>query len=447
VISKNFYLKVFGLDSLVLFSITAKIAQAFGMLILLASVNYSLDEIQRGFYFSFTSLAALQIFFELGIGVVVMQHAARFIVSCGGSLESNIKTNEEAVDRIIGLFHFNIIWTFFAGLCLFIIIFPLGVFFFNSIPESNTVSWFYEWLLLSISIGLFLPISSQLSFFEGAGYLSEVLKLRLLLAILSYMVAILALFFGMGLYAVSFLFITQITITIFWMITKKRVVFKKMFSKFPTFTNFTVWLRRLLPMQWKIAVSWVCGYISFQTATPITLSYFGATAAGELGLFLNITNMFIGFMGAWMTTKIPIFSKFIEDGHIKGLNSLYSLTIKRSILVFCTLSIVIYLIAQIYLNYSQPKFMTTLSVLSFIFIAGLASISYAQAVYLRSFLQELFVPSSLAYAICVLILIPILLPLYKLNGLLASFIIAGFISTSMTTYIYLSFKRKNINYS
>jgi hypothetical protein len=44
-------------------------------------------------------------------------------------------------------------------------------------------------------------------------------------------------------------------------------------------------------------------------------------------------------------------------------------------------------------------------------------------------------------------LIPILLPLYKLNGLLASFIIAGFISTSMTTYIYLSFKRKNINYS
>ena len=440
--SKDFYLRVFGLDSLVLFSITAKIVQALGMIILLISVSYNLDEIQRGFYFSFTSLAALQIFFELGIGVVVMQHAARFIISCGGSLESNTKSNEVAIDKIRGLFHFNIIWTFFAGLFLFIIIFPLGIIFFNSISESNIVSWFHEWLLLCISIALFLPMSSQLSFFEGAGYLSEVLKLRLLLAISSYLAAILALFFDLGLYAVSFLFISQIVIILFWIILKKKVVFKRMFLKLPTFTNFSLWLSRLLPMQWKIAVSWICSYIAFQTATPITLSYFGAAAAGELGLFLNITNMFIGFMGAWMTTKVPIFSKFIEDGNIKDLNNLFNLTIKKSMLVFCILSIIIFSVSQIYLNFSQTKFMTAPSVLFFIFIAGLTSISYAQAVYLRSFLQELFVPSSIAYALCVLTLIPILLPLYKLNGLLASFIIAGVISTCMTTYIYTNFKRK-----
>ena len=150
-------------------------------------------------------------------------------------------------------------------------------------------------------------------------------------------------------------------------------------------------------------------------------------------------------MGAWMTTKVPIFSKFIEDGNIKDLNNLFNLTIKKSMLVFCILSIIIYLVSQIYLNFSQTKFMTVPSVLSFIFIAGLTSISYAQAVYLRSFLQELFVPSSIAYALCVLILIPILLPLYKLNGLLASFIIAGVISTCMTTYIYINFKRKKKN--
>ena len=285
-------------------------------------------------------------------------------------------------------------------------------------------------------------MSSQLSFFEGAGYLSEVLKLRLLLAISSYLAAILALFFDLGLYAVSFLFISQIVIILFWIILKKKVVFKRMFLKLPTFTNFSLWLSRLLPMQWKIAVSWICSYIAFQTATPITLSYFGAAAAGELGLFLNITNMFIGFMGAWMTTKVPIFSKFIEDGNIKDLNNLFNLTIKKSMLVFCILSIIIFSVSQIYLNFSQTKFMTAPSVLFFIFIAGLTSISYAQAVYLRSFLQELFVPSSIAYALCVLTLIPILLPLYKLNGLLASFIIAGVISTCMTTYIYTNFKRK-----
>ena len=118
--SKDFYLRVFGLDSLVLFSITAKIVQALGMIILLISVSYNLDEIQRGFYFSFTSLAALQIFFELGIGVVVMQHAARFIISCGGSLESNTKSNEVAIfiKLIVSLKEFKPVPIKCLSLCL-----------------------------------------------------------------------------------------------------------------------------------------------------------------------------------------------------------------------------------------------------------------------------------------------------------------------------------------
>ncbi len=436
---KDKFLLFFGIDSLILYSSLAKTLQGVGLLALLFSVNTYLDEIQRGFYFSFSSLVALQVFFELGIGVVVLQNAARLIVSCGGNLDSNI--NDKSLYKDIrGLYQFNLVWTALAGALLFLLIFPLGKIFFGGIPESVLLSWQSEWLLLCVSVAFFLPLSAQLSFFEGSGYLKEVLKLRVALSFLSYLNGIIALVLGYGLYAVAVTFMTQIFLILIWLTLIKRQQTLLMFQTLPTFKNLYKWFKKLLPMQWKIALSWVCGYIAFQTATPITLSYFGAGPAGEIGLFLTISNMFVGFMGAWMSTKIPIFSKLIENNEIKVLNNLFYETIKKSSIVFLFISIFLYLFSQIYLGYSKTNFITTYAVITFIIISGLTSISFAQAVYLRSFLKELFVPSSIAYALLVICLLPFLISLYELKGLLASFLIAGLISTTMTTIIFLRFK-------
>ncbi len=439
---KDRFLLFFGIDSLIFYSSLAKILQGIGLLALLLSVNTYLDEIQRGFYFTFSSLAALQIFFELGIGVVVLQNAARLIVSCGGNLDLHSHDSHLYKD-IIGLYQFNLVWTISAGALLFLIIFPFGKVFLTNIVESTLVSWESEWLILCISIAIFLPLSAQLSFFEGSGYLKEVLKLRVSLSFLSYINGIVALMLGYGLYAIAITFITQIFLILVWIILIKRHQIFLMFQKLPTFKNFNYWFKKLLPMQWKIALSWICGYIAFQTATPVTLSYFGAGPAGEIGLFLTISNMFVGFMGAWMSTKIPIFSKLIEVKEIQSLNNLFYETIKKSSLVFFILSVFLYIFSKIYFSYVNNDFMTTYAVITFIIISGLTSISFAQAVYLRSFLKELFVPSSLAYALIVICLLPFMISLYGLNGLLASYLIAGFISTMMTTIIFLRFK-KNI---
>ena len=86
---KNLVVRLFGLDPLIVISISAKIFQAIGLAFLLVCIGLFLDEVERGFYFSFTSLAALQIFFELGIGTVIVQHCARLIVGTGGNLHNN----------------------------------------------------------------------------------------------------------------------------------------------------------------------------------------------------------------------------------------------------------------------------------------------------------------------------------------------------------------------
>ena len=441
---KNLLTTSFGLDPLIIISVAAKIFQAIGLLLLLTCVGFFLNEVERGFYFSFTSLAALQIFFELGIGTVIVQHSARFIVDCGGNLHNeNLDYSSKSFKDMKGLFNFNLLWTLLSGSLLFLIVFPVSIVFFNNIPESSSVSWFHEWLILCISVSLFLPFSAQLSFFEGAGYLYKVLKLRLALSIISYLLAILLLSQGFGLYAVSMIFITPVILISLWIYYEQIKIYKIMMSLFNIKGNFIYWFKRLLPMQWRIAVSWICGFIAFQSATPVTLKYFGAIAAGELGFLLNITNAIVGFMGAWVTTKIPIFSKYIEDQEYSSLDNLFFFTARKSAIVFLTLSVLIFYSSQVYFSYNETYFITNMSIVSFLLIASLTTISYAQAVYLRSFLQELFVVPSLTYALLIVILLPVLINYYGFNGLLAAYALAAIISTCLTTQTFVNFK-KNI---
>ena len=56
--------KIVGLDPLIAYSLMSKIIQGGGFILALLAVNLNLDEVERGFYFSFISLASLQIFFE-----------------------------------------------------------------------------------------------------------------------------------------------------------------------------------------------------------------------------------------------------------------------------------------------------------------------------------------------------------------------------------------------
>ena len=95
----------------------------------------------------------------------------------------------------------------------------------------------------------------------------------------------------------------------------------------------------------------ICGYIAFQTATPVTLSYFGAGPAGEIGLFLNYFKYVCRFYGSMDEYKNTYFSKLIEEKEIQALNNLFYDTIKKSSLVFLIISIFLFLFSQIYFTY------------------------------------------------------------------------------------------------
>jgi hypothetical protein len=65
-----------GIDSAIAFTILSRIIQAGGGVITLLFVAKFLTKIEQGYYYTFGSILAIQIFFELGLSGIITQFVA-----------------------------------------------------------------------------------------------------------------------------------------------------------------------------------------------------------------------------------------------------------------------------------------------------------------------------------------------------------------------------------
>ena len=65
-----------GVDQAILFTGLARIVQAIGGLVVVVLVTKKLTNIEQGYYFTFASILAIQIFFELGFNNILSQYVA-----------------------------------------------------------------------------------------------------------------------------------------------------------------------------------------------------------------------------------------------------------------------------------------------------------------------------------------------------------------------------------
>ena len=132
------------------------------------SVPFFLSSEEQGYYFAFTSLLAIQIFFELGLGQVLIY---KFAASNTKSTHiKDTKTNELLfVSRKIYLV---LSFLFFSITAI------IGIWFFSQRP-SQEIYWLWPWLILVASTAWNLAQSVKLAYLEATGKYSAVSSLRL----------------------------------------------------------------------------------------------------------------------------------------------------------------------------------------------------------------------------------------------------------------------------
>lgn len=134
------------------------------------------------------SLVALQIVFELGFSVVILQTATHEAAHLTLAEDGMVSGPDAAHARLASVLQKSVRWYTIAAVLMAAILLPAGMFFFSrqtaAHPSSHAVSWMMPWILIVVATTFTFQIDPIFSFLEGCGYVSQVARTRLWQAIL-----------------------------------------------------------------------------------------------------------------------------------------------------------------------------------------------------------------------------------------------------------------------
>jgi hypothetical protein len=344
-------LKYFGVSKAIGYGLMNRFWSVLAGPITMILIALSLSKIEQGYYFTFASLLALQVFFELGLVTVITQFVSHEFVSLSWGDHGEIIGDEVKRNRILNILGDSLKWYFVCSFLIIITISMAGYFFFKNEPSFN-ISWKLPWLLAVVGVGINLLIIPFYAVISGSGDVASVNFRELIGGILGSLLGWSVLYFGGGLYAISAVTFGTIIVGVIYLIKSKLALLKQgiyfALNKIDIL-NPVSWKHEIWPMQWRIAVSWVSGYFIFQLFVPILFKFHGPVVAGQMGMTLSATNAILGICMIWPISKMPEFGKLIAQKNWISLDSLFNKTLKQSI-VICLLLVIALLFVLLVMN-------------------------------------------------------------------------------------------------
>lgn len=352
------------MDKAVIYVLMGKAISILSGLSIILLIPHYLSEQVQGYYYTFNSIVALQIIFELGFSGVIIQfvsHEMAFLQYTDA--KRTIEGAEEKKQRVLSIVKFSIKWYGCIALAIIVFIGPVGYFFFSH--ENNAdIPWQGAWITLTISTAINVFFISVISIAEGCGLVIKVNKMRAIQALSAALLSVLLLVSGYGLYATAAIAISGcivyfgFALRYFW-----PTLHESYYVKIRNTMNFEgiSWRNDIFPFQWRIALSWMSGYFIFFAMTPIAFKYFGPVYAGKLGMSLTLCNMIMATGLAWVSTKFPKWGRLISLRNRHELDTSFRMSVLQStsFVVLCLIGSITLLVFFNYLNlYITRRFLS-----------------------------------------------------------------------------------------
>jgi hypothetical protein len=438
--------RLLGLDRAIAFTVLGRFWSALaGTLTILLIARY-LTPKEQGYYYTFYSLVALQIVFELGFSFVILQLAAHERANLTFSQDGAIEGDPVAHSRLASVLQKAVRWYFVAGLLMASMLIPAGYVFFQTHQTAGaTVAWKVPWCLLVIAAMLAFQVDPVFSFLEGCGFVAEVAQRRLAQAILGSFLAWAALLSHHGLYSPAMVIAGQVGVGLVFLFSHRHRRLLKNLWFYPSQQHFVGWRREIWPFQWKIAISWMCGYFIFQVFNPILFAYQGSVAAGQMGMSLNIATAIGSVALAWMNTKASPFGAMVAQGRFADLDRVFFRTLWQST-VLLTMGTGLFFSALLVAEHRYPTLANrvlpgwafSLLLLNTIFNHVVVS----EAIYLRAHKQEPFLTPTIISAVLITCLAFFLGKYYGASTVaLGLFMQSLIFALPVATYIFFTKRR------
>jgi len=433
-----------GLDRAVIFTVLARGWSSLAGLVTILLIAHFLTGAEQGYYYTFGSLVALQMVFELGFSFVILQMASHECAHLSISRDGTILGDSAAHARLASVLQKSVRWYSTAAVLMLCLLIPVGVHFFSTNSQPNQqVAWHSPWYLVVFAAGFAFQIDPIFSFLEGCGYVPQVARTRLLQAMLGSVLAWMAMLTHHGLFAPAMMIIGQVVAGSVWLSTRRRFLWR-LFT-YHAGHHRIQWWQEVWPFQWRIAISWICGYFVFQLFNPILFHYWGPVAAGQMGMSLSISNALMAVSIAWVNTKAAPFGAMIARKEYVKLDHAFFRALTQSLAV-CVLGATAVWSGVFYLNAAHSRFAhRVLSPLPFgmlLLTMIFNHVVICEAIYMRAHKQEKFLVNSIMGATFMLLSTYALGKRYGASGMVVGYlIITTLVGLVLGTFIFLRYRR------
>jgi hypothetical protein len=435
-----------GVDRAIAFMVLARFWAAFAGVVTVLMIAHFLTPYEQGYYYTFFSLFALQIVFELGFSFVVLQMAAHERAKLTFTPDGDVQGDTVAHSRLASLLQKSVRWYFVAAVIMIAILLPGGFYFFSTNQHAGiAVSWWGPWSLLVAAAALTFQLNPVFSFIEGCGLVPLVAKMHLGQVLLGSFLAWTAMATHHGLYSPAMLIFGQATMQIvFLSLPKLRRMLTSLLQR-QVGSDSVGWRQEIWPFQWRIAITWFSSYFISQLITPVLFSYQGAAAAGRMGMSLSITTS-IGTVGlAWMSTKASPFGNMVARGDFAKLNQLFFRTLWQSTALVSAAAVGCFL-CMVVVGHSFPKVtMRVLPPWAFALVLLTMVMNHvlsSEALYMRAHKREPLLVQAVVVASTLGISTLILGRISGANAVTVGyFVIGGILGLAWGTYVFVTKRR------
>jgi hypothetical protein len=405
-----------------------------------------LSPTEQGYYFTFASVLALQIFFELGLNQIVMQLVSHEVAHLTETADGRLTGKESHLGRLSSLARLIRRWYGVAAMLFALIGGIAGAAFFTQKGTEPMSVWLGVWVVLVCATAANLWFSPGLAVMEGCGKVGQVARLRLVQSVLGYACLWATLLSGAGLWAATAVPIVSAVCTGYWLKSHGHML-RWLSSRVTDVKNQLRWRTDVLPLQWRIALSWASGYLIFNLFTPMVFSHHGAVEAGRLGMALTVFSAISTIGMSWVNAKAPNFTMHIARGERRELNALFKALFLRSTVVIALLSVGVVLTAwylrqigvTLMMRIASPGVLAVLSVVTII-----NSMVFAMAIYMRAHREEPMLIQSIVIGLMIACVVYFVSKVSIFAMMFSYMLIPIFVSLPWTIRLFMRYYRKSV---
>ena len=403
---------------------------------LLLAIPLFLSDNEQGYWYTFTSLAALTTFADLGFTTIVSQFAAHETALLQYDEKEKVYLGNDA--RLISLFQTMKKWFGRAMLIITPVIFLIGSFVMQG--DSSFTLYVVPWLIYAVFNSVNFYIQTNLAFFEGCNRIADVQKIKCIDAIVVNGLSMVLLLCGAGVYALG---CSMAVASLVDIILYKKVFYSLLKQLLSSCSEKVEWFKEIMPLLKRYAIGWISNYLTFQLYNPLTFRMFGAEVAGQVGYTITIISSIYSMANIWMYVVTPIMNAQAERKNWKEMDRtlrnnlpLSGGTFALGVVLFCII-LKIPLIDSLLGGRILPvRQFLVLGAAYFlqVFVNGMA-------IYLRAHKQEPLLYVGIVSAVCSIVATVIILTVYSVDYVFYGYLLSFAITMPTVIYIFIS-KRK-----